>query len=499
MVAEWTGTPPPAPVKVSGIIPPLADSFHQRPETGLDLRAALYPGDIVVLTHGEDTAGAPVAQGGTGKTQVAVAFARALWGARAVDTLVWVPATSREAIITGFAQAARTVGAADQALSAEASAGRFVGWLAHTRRPWALILDNLVDLDDLENLWPAGPAGQVVITTRLPGALFQAGPGSSFQAGPSQGAQPAGPRIAPVGGFSRREVLAYLSARLTDFPDQRVKALDLGEDLDRLPLALAQAAAVMSVNRLSCREYRIRLGERREHMSAVQVDGVSPALLATWSLAAECAHELPPAGVAWPALALAAMLDSHGIPGAVLVSPAGCGYVAGRPSGAEAADQALVRAAMTNLSRVGLVSIDPASAVRTVRMHPSVQAAVRAYLPPADFEQAVLAAAEALLQAWPEAGLIRDPLERALLEQVPLGQVLLEQAHLEQALRDCTGALWAADSAVPRLAGSGQHARPPAAPAPAASAAPWVRCTAPRRTGACCGGRKPTRYCSATG
>ena len=36
-------------------------------------------------------------------------------------------------------------------------------------------------------------------------------------------------------------------------------------------------------------------------------------------------------------------------------------------------------------------------------MHPSVQAAVRAYLPPADFEQAVLAAAEALLQAWPEA------------------------------------------------------------------------------------------------
>ena len=150
------------------------------------------------------------------------------------------------------------------------------------------------------------------------------------------------------------------------------------------------------------------------------------------------------------------MLDPHGIPGAVLTSRAGCGYVAGRPSAAEAADQALVRAAMTNLARVGLVSIDPASPARTVQMHPSVQAAVRAYLPPADFEQAVLAAAEALLQAWPEASGSQappgqDPLQRtkldqvqldqAQLEQAQLEQAQLEQAQLEQALRDCTGAL----------------------------------------------------------
>ena len=429
MVAERTG--PHTPVKLSGSIPPLAESFHQRPETGLDLRAGLYPGDTVVLTHGEETASAPASQGGTGKTQIAVAFSHALWGARAVDVLVWVPATSREAIVTGFAQAARTVGAAGQALPAEAAAGRFIGWLAHSRRPWALILDDLASLADLQGLWPAGPAGQVVITTGLPEAAIQAGP-----------------RIAPVGGFSRREVLAYLSARLTDFPDQRAQALDLGADLDGLPLALAQAAAVMGLKRLSCRDYRGRLTERREHMSAVRVDGVSPAVLATWSLAAECAHELPPAGAAWPALALAAMLDPYGIPGAVLTSPAGCGYVAGRPSSAEAADQTHVRAAMTNLARAGLISIDPASAVRTVRMHPSVQAAVRAYLPAADFEQAVLAAAEALLQAWPEADASQDPRE----------QVQLEQAQLRQALRDCTAALWAADNTA-QPGDGGQHAR----------------------------------------
>src|SRR6185312_11535615 len=294
------------------------------------------------------------------------------------------------------------------------------GWLAHTRRPWALILDDLVSLADLEDLWPTGPAGQVVITTALPGPVF-----------------PAGPRIAPVGGFSRREVLAYLSARLTDFPDQRAEALDLGADLDGLPLGLAQAAAVMTLNRLSCREYRGRLGERREHMSAIRVGGVSPAVLATWSLAAECAHELPPAGAAWPALALAAMLDPHGIPGAVLTSPAGCSYVAGRPSSADVADQTLVRAAMTNLARA-------------VRMHASVQAAVRAYLPPADFEQAVLAAAEALLQAWPEPDGSQDQ-----GEEVQAGQAQLTRAQLVQALRDCAAALQVADSAAPHPAAGG--------------------------------------------
>jgi len=177
--AERTGAPPHSPVKLSGIIPPLAESFHQRPETGLDLRAGLYPGDTVVLTHGEETPAAPAAQGGTGKTQIAVAFTHALWGARAVDALAWVSATSREAIITGFAQAARTVGAADQALPAEAAADRFIGWLAHTRRPWALILDDLNSLSDLDGLWPAGPAGQVVITTRLPEDAFRGGSAAS--------------------------------------------------------------------------------------------------------------------------------------------------------------------------------------------------------------------------------------------------------------------------------------------------------------------------------
>ena len=64
MVAQRAGAPPPSEMLVSGIIPPLADSYFQRLETGIDLKAGLFPGETVVLTHGEETETAPAAQGG---------------------------------------------------------------------------------------------------------------------------------------------------------------------------------------------------------------------------------------------------------------------------------------------------------------------------------------------------------------------------------------------------------------------------------------------------
>ena len=200
-----------------------------------------------------------------------------------------------------------------------------------------------------------------------------------------------------------------------------MEALELGEDLEGLPLGLAQAAAMMKVTGLSCREYRGQLAERREHMSGVAVEGVSAGVLATWSLSAECAHRLPPAGLAWPALALAAMLDPHGIPGAVLTSPAACGYIMGRPSAAGRARPGCgpCRRHQPGPGRPGQHRPDEPGPHGADA--PSVQAAVRAYLPPADYEQAVLAAADALIQAWPETS---------------------GGAQHEQALRDGTSALW---------------------------------------------------------
>jgi tetratricopeptide (TPR) repeat protein len=398
---------------LSGIVPPLADGYYARTESGPDLASTLRPGEIAVLTHGDDTSTAPIGQGGTGKTQLAVDFTHAMWNARTVEILIWVTASNREAVITSFAQAANTVDAANPSESAEVAAARFVTWLAHTRRPWALVIDDLRDAADLADLWPSGQAGRILITSRLPASELTGIPALAK----------ASTQIFPLSGFTRREALTYLSSRLTDYPDQRIEALDLGEDLDGLPLGLAQATAVMNSRKLGCREYRAMYTDRRKHMT--DIDGASSAVLATWSLAAECAHELAPAGLAWPALALTATMDCNGIPGAVLTSPIACEYITGNPSTASGNDQNVVRAAINNLAQVGLVIIDPASAVRTVRMHASVQAAVRAWLPRADLEQAVLTAADALLETWPEGD---------------------ANPQLDQALRDCTSSLRAIDA-----------------------------------------------------
>ena len=420
MVAQQvrTASAPGSGVLLSGTVPPLADAYYSREQTGPDLASSLRQGETVVLVHGEETKLASAAQGGTGKTQLAVEFAHAMWNTRTVEVLVWVTGASSESVIAGFAQAADMVDARAPDEGAEKAAARFVSWLARTRRPWALIIDDLAELGDLEELWPTGASGRVLITTRLPATAFE---GSTVTGSAVKGGDP---RFIPVPGLSRREALDYVASRLTENPDQRIEALDLGEDLDGLPLGLAQATAVMSARRQGCREYRALLAERIGHMPAV--DGVSAAVLATWSIAAECAHELPPAGLAWPTLVLAAMLDHHGVPGAVLTSPAACGYIAGRPSTANADDQNTVRAAINNLAQAGLVTIDPASPARTVQMHASVQAAVRAYLPPADLEQVVLAAADALLETWPDGE----------------GHGV---AQLEQPLRDCASAVQATD------------------------------------------------------
>ena len=412
MVAQQPGTSAHPGILLSGIVPPLADPYDTRTETGPDLASSLQAGEAVVLVHGEESDAAAVATGGTGKTQLAVEFAHAMWNGRLVEVLVWVTATNAESVLTGFAQAANMIDAGPSGEGAEAAAARFVAWLAHTKRPWALIIDDLSDLADMAHLWPSGASGRTLITTRLPAESFEA----------------MDIRVVPVPGLSRREALSYLTSRLTDHPDQRIEALDLAEDLAGLPLALSQATPVINARQQSCREYRATLGERRKHMSGV--DGASATLLATWSLAAECAHELPPGGLAWPTLALAAMMDHHGIPGAVMTSPSACSYIAGRPSTAGGTDQNMVRAVINNLAAVGLVTIDPVSPVRTVQMHSSVQAAVRSYLPQADLEQVALASADALVEIWPE------------------GEGGPQPGQLDQALRDCAAALRANDGGV---------------------------------------------------
>ena len=85
------------PVRV-GVVPPEADCYQARIVTGR-LWAITSGGGTAVLCH------VLSGLGGVGKTQLAAAHARQLWQAGELDLLAWVPASSRSAIVAGYAQA----------------------------------------------------------------------------------------------------------------------------------------------------------------------------------------------------------------------------------------------------------------------------------------------------------------------------------------------------------------------------------------------------------
>ena len=83
-------------------MPPLDAWYTARPETGLSAAGGVQPGETVVLTDSDqEPAAGQDGIGGTGKTQLAAGFAQSAWEARAAELVVWVTASSREAIITG--------------------------------------------------------------------------------------------------------------------------------------------------------------------------------------------------------------------------------------------------------------------------------------------------------------------------------------------------------------------------------------------------------------
>ena len=344
---------------LSGLMPPLADSYTPRTESGPDPADDLHPGETVVLVTADNAARALGGMGGTGKTQLAAAIAHTLWSRGAVDLVLWVTASGRDAVLTGYAQALGDVGLPDPYEGPEVAASHFLAWLAETPRPWLAVLDDLTDPAVLDGLWPWGPSGRVLVTTNRPDAALRAH----------------SPRAVELGPFSDRESLAYLSTKLQADRDQWTGALDLAADLGFLPIALAQAGTLMAYTGIDCRDYRTRMAEWRQHLGAR--NGTSPpAVAGTGALALEFADRLPPAGLARPMLALISMLDPNGIPGAVLTTPAACAYLS-RFGGAAPVDEVQARTAVHALGRLGLVTIDTTSAARTVRVHELVQAASR--------------------------------------------------------------------------------------------------------------------------
>jgi tetratricopeptide (TPR) repeat protein len=375
----------------SGTVPSLAESFSTRPETSPGLAAALPAGATVALVPDRAAApatrpgplGAPNAQDwlrSSGKTQLAAAVAESLWESGGVDLLVWIEATSRASVLSGYAAATAAVTGRDRASSGESVAVQFLSWLGETSRSWLVVLDELSDRANLDGLWPAGPAGRVLVTSAEAAAV------------------PAGPRIVPLGPFSLREAIGYLSGRLAADPDKRQGVIELAQDLDSEPVALAQASAVIANTPVSCREYRAHFVRKREQL-AESSSARPPAAAVTWTFSLGRAEQLAGRS-ALLLLALAAPLDGHGIPETIFMTPAAGDFLAG--GGDVPANSESARAALAALEQAGLLSVEPVTGPPSVRISPVLQTALRAAIPEGVRDQARRSVADALLQGWPE-------------------------------------------------------------------------------------------------
>ncbi|MFF1338133.1 tetratricopeptide repeat protein [Streptomyces sp. NPDC058290] len=343
--------------------------------------------------------------GGVGKTQLAADYARNAWNGGStvggLDVLVWVTAHSRQAVVTGYAQAGIELCRADPNDS-EIAARSFLAWLTPkaAAQPcrWLIILDDLADPADLRGLWPPdSPHGRTLVTTRRRDAALAA----------------EGRQTVAVGLFTEAEALTYLTASLTGHgrSDTAEELSALAGDLGRLPLGLAQAAAYLIDSGETVADYRQLLADRTATLAAATPDALPDdqplPVAAAWSLSVGRADSLRPTGLARPMLQLTAFLASSGVPQTVLTSGPALTYLATYRTEDAAAEIGPISSrdavrALTALHRLSLIDYAPATAHQAVRVHQLIQRTTREALSPDQRDKTARAAADALLASWPD-------------------------------------------------------------------------------------------------
>ena len=310
-------------VVVTGEIPQEPLGFQPR----ADLLAALDAGPGSPVVH------ALIGMRGVGKTHMAAAYARAklTGGWRLV---AWVNAEDLGRILAGLAAVASGLGLGAGQEDAEAAGRAVRHWLEVDGERCLLVFDNATDPELLQPFLPAVGAGRVIITSNEQ-SMVNLGAG------------------VPVDVFSVPEALAFLAKRtgLADAEGARKLAAELG----CLPLALAQAAAVIAGQRLAYGTYLDRLrampvGDLLRPVEAGQYPrGVAAAVL----LSLEGVQTGDGTGVCTAVMELLAVLSHAGVRRVLVYEAARSGVLArdGQAGGLapEIADRALARLAGASL------------------------------------------------------------------------------------------------------------------------------------------------------
>ncbi len=300
---------------VVGNVPQSPQAFQPRENHLGSLRAA-GPGMTVVC--------AVTGMRGVGKTQVAAAYARECINAR-WRLVAWVNAEDLAAALADLAVVADRLGIRrDTSIEEPGQVVR--GWLEARGEACLVVFDNVTDLAALRPYIPAAGEARVVLT--------------------SAAVLPIGRQVL-VDVFTEDEALAFLAER-TALNDP-VGARELSRELGCLPLALAQAAAVVAAQRLSFGTYleRLRRLPLGDYLAPVQGEPYPRGAAEAIVLSVDAVVAADRTGLCGGLLDLVAVLSPAGVSRRVLHKAGEAGVLS--PGDPVAIDEALGRLAGASL------------------------------------------------------------------------------------------------------------------------------------------------------
>ena len=312
---------------------------------------------------------------GAGSTQLAAAYARTKLAA-GWRLVAWVNAENTGNLLAGLAAVADTVGLSVGGSRRDAAdAGRIVRhWLETYGDNCLLVFDDAENPDVLREFVPVGAARVLITSTRQLPANMQTS--------------------VSVDVFSADEALTFLAGPTG--LDDAGKAAAVAAELGHLPLALAQAAAVIAGHRLAYGAYldRLRTLPVQEHLTRQEGQAYPHGVAGAVLLSLQAVWAADRSGVSTRMLEIMAVLSAAGVRRELLHIAGQAGVLA---SGGHRVSAGQVDRALEWLSHRSLLSFSLDG--QTIIMHRLVAQVVRDWLARRERLAAVCRVAASVLEA----------------------------------------------------------------------------------------------------